>query len=67
MIDIINAQKVYKEYASNYNIDISRIRLKYEHILRVMENSGYIARELKLTEEEINLAMLIGIFHDRSP
>ena len=64
MIDIINAQKVYKEYASNYNIDIPRIRLKYEHILRVMENSGYIARELKLTEEEINLAMLIGIFHD---
>ena len=38
MIDIINAQKVYKEYASNYNIDIPRIRLKYEHILRVMEN-----------------------------
>ena len=64
MIDIENAKKVYKEYASNYNIDIPRIRLKYEHILRVMENSGYIARELNLTEEEINLAMLIGIFHD---
>ena len=64
MIDIINAQKIYREYASNYNIDIPRIRLKYDHILRVMENSKFIARELNLTEEEVNLAMLIGLFHD---
>ena len=29
-----------------------------------MENSKFIARELNLTEEEVNLAMLIGLFHD---
>lgn len=64
MIDIINAQKEFTNYASGYNIEVPRIKLKYEHILRVMDNAGKIAQKLNLNEEDINLAMLIGLFHD---
>ena len=35
-----------------------------EHILHVAENSKMIAQYLKLDEEKIKLAELIGIFHD---
>lgn len=64
MIDIENAKNVFKEYVSNYDINDGKIALKYNHILRVAEISKRIATELNLSEEDIKLAELIGIFHD---
>lgn len=64
MIDIDNAYKVFDEYVSNYNPNQPRIKLKTEHIKRVAKNSKKIAEDLELTQEQIELAELIGIFHD---
>ena len=64
MIDIENAKKVFKDYVSNYDINDGKIALKYGHILRVASISKRIATELNLEKEDIDLAELIGIFHD---
>ena len=64
MIDIIKAKKEFKKYVSNYNPEHPRISLKIVHIERVAENCKKIAQNLNLSEEEIKLAELIGLFHD---
>lgn len=64
MIDIINAKKEFKKYVSNYNPNHLRISLKIVHIERVAENCKKIAKKLNLSDEEIKLAELIGLFHD---
>lgn len=64
MIDIINAKKEFKKYVSNYNPEHPRVALKIAHIGRVTENCKMIAENIGLSEEEVNLAQLIGLFHD---
>ncbi|MBQ3409066.1 MAG: HD domain-containing protein [Clostridia bacterium] len=64
MIDIENAKNIFREYVSNYDLDDGKIALKYNHILRVAEISKQIATSLGLPKEDIELAELIGIFHD---
>ena len=64
MIDIENAKKVFNEYVKNFNPEDGRIKLKIEHILRVANYSKQIATNLKLNEEQIQLATLIGLLHD---
>ncbi|MBO5477381.1 MAG: HD domain-containing protein [Clostridia bacterium] len=64
MIDIEKAKKEFIEYVKQYDINNGRIRLKMTHILKVAEVSRLIASNLNLSEEQINLAELIGIFHD---
>lgn len=64
MIDIVNAKKEFKKYVSNYNPENPRIALKISHIERVAERSKEIAENLQLPTEEIELAELIGLFHD---
>lgn len=64
MIDIVNAKKEFKKYVANYNPEHPRVALKISHIGRVAENCKIIAEALDLSEEEIKLAELIGLFHD---
>ncbi len=64
MIDIDKAKVEFLNYVENYNSSSGRIKLKIKHILKVVENSKIIAKELGLDEEKIRLAELIGIFHD---
>lgn len=64
MIDLISAQKVFKEYLRDYDEKSKDINLKIVHTYGVMERSEYIAKELKLNEEEIQLAKLIALLHD---
>ena len=64
MIDIENVKEVFNEYVKNFNPEDGRIKLKIEHILRVANYSKQIATNLQLNEEQIQLAELIGIFHD---
>jgi putative nucleotidyltransferase with HDIG domain len=40
------------------------IKLKEKHTLKVAEHAVNIAKSLNLTEEEINTAEIIGLFHD---
>ena len=64
MIDIDKAKKTFMEYIKNYNPDDPKIKLKIDHMLRVTEVAGRIAKDLKLSEEDIQLAKLIGLLHD---
>ena len=64
MLNIENAREEFMKYVEKYDLNSGRIRLKADHILRVAQNSKRIATELKLSDEQIKLAELIGIFHD---
>lgn len=63
-IDILKAKQQFKEYVKDYNPEDEKIKLKIKHIERVAENSKRIATHLKLDQEDIELAELIGLLHD---
>ena len=64
MIDIIKAEKSFKEYLQDYDLNNGAILLKVKHTYEVAKLSDYIAKEIGLDEENIKLAKLIGILHD---
>ena len=64
MIDIQKAKDIFLDYVKGYDINNGRIKLKMIHILNVAKNCKEIANNLKLNEEQIKLAYLIGLFHD---
>ena len=64
MINREVALNAFKEYVTKYNPDDEKIRLKIEHIQRVAEIANNIANDLKLSQEDIDLAWLIGLLHD---
>lgn len=63
-INLEKAKKEFIKYTENYDLENSRIKGKQTHSLRVMEISRQIAEGLKLSQEEIELATLIGLLHD---
>ncbi len=63
-IDIIKAKKAFKEYVKNYNPENAKIQIKIQHIERVTKIARQLAEDLKLNEEDIELAELIGLLHD---
>lgn len=63
-IDIEKAKEQFFEYVNNYDKKNENIDRKIYHSLRVMEISRKIAEKLKLGQEEIELATLIGLLHD---
>ncbi len=64
MIDIEKAKKVFNDYVENYDKNNPRIAFKIAHTYRVVDVAEKISKELKLDEEQVNLAMLIGLLHD---
>lgn len=64
MIDIKKAKQELKKYVSMYDINNDRIRVKIGHIERTANIAKQIAENLNLSEEDINLAELIGLLHD---
>jgi len=64
MIDLINAKKVFKEYVSKFKVSDQKVEIKIVHTYGVAKISNYIATEMKLSEEQIQLAELIGLLHD---
>ena len=64
MIDILKAKNYFKEYVSKYDINNPRIRLKIVHMEHVADNSKRIAESMNLSEEDIQIAELIGLLHD---
>ena len=64
MINIENAYKEFDAYVSNFNPEDDKIKLKIEHTKRVAELSRKVAESLNLSKEKVNLAELIGLFHD---
>lgn len=64
MIDIGKAKKKFDEYVNNYDADNPKIKIKIDHTYRTAEIARRIAQSLKLDDENVNLAELIGILHD---
>ena len=63
-IDIEKAKQEFKEYVKNYDPEDKQVKLKIEHIERVSQLAKNMAKELKLSEEDIALAEIIGLLHD---
>ena len=64
MIDILKAKKEFKKYIEKYDINNPKIKLKIAHIERTSEIARKTAESLELSEEDIELAELIGLLHD---
>ena len=64
MIDIEKAKKEFKEYVKKYDIKNKKVKLKVRHIEAVSNIAKQLAKNLKLSEEDIQLATLIGLLHD---
>lgn len=64
MIDLNKSIEEFKKYANQYDMTNKSIKMKYDHSFRVMEESKSIAESLKLSQEQTDLATLIGLLHD---
>lgn len=64
MIDLIEAEKYFKEYTSNFRVADEKVDIKIKHTFGVVKIAEYIAKEMNLSEEDIQLAKLIGLLHD---
>ena len=63
-IDKNKAEKAFIEYTSHYDMNDDKIRLKIEHTKRVNQLCAQIADEIGLSEEDVELAWLMGLLHD---
>ena len=64
MIDFRKAQEYFKKYLSSYDLNNGMIQLKIKHTYGVVSLSEYIAKDLNLSEEDVDLAKLIALLHD---
>ena len=63
-MDIERAKTEFEKYVNQYNLESPKVKRKLGHSYRVMENAGKIAESLNLSQEEIEVAKLIGLLHD---
>lgn len=64
MIDIEKAKEEFERYTSKYDRKEEHIERKIFHTYRVVEFCEKIAIDLKMSNEEVQLAKLIGLLHD---
>ena len=64
MIDLEKCKDEFLKYTEKYDLNNDNLKRKQLHSLRVMQKSRIIAQSLKLSEEEIQIATLIGLLHD---
>lgn len=64
MIDSNKAKEAFKEYVKFYDKANAKVENKIVHTIRVANSSKKIAMNLKLEQEDILLAELIGLLHD---
>ena len=64
MLDLEKCKDEFLKYTEKYNLSNEKLKRKQLHSLRVMQKSRIIAQSLKLSEEEIQIATLIGLLHD---
>lgn len=63
-INLNKAKEEFIKYTSNYDLTNSNIDRKKYHSIRVMEISKKIATKMKLNQEKIDIATLVGLLHD---
>lgn len=59
-----HALQEFQSFVSDYDLTDTRIAGKVEHTHNVTDLCEYIAREVGLSEEDVNLAWLCGLLHD---
>lgn len=64
MLDFNSAIQTFKNYLKDYDLNNGMIQLKVKHTYGVVALSEYIAKDLKLSKEDIELAKLIALLHD---
>lgn len=63
-MDRQRALQAFEEYVSAYDPSNPRIALKIDHTLRVAELCKRIAKSLRLSPDDVDLAWLLGLVHD---
>ena len=63
-IDYLKAEEAFNKYVKNYDINEEYIYLKYDHTLKVANLMDELAHMLKLSNNYITLAKIIGLLHD---
>ena len=63
-MDFEQIEKTFNNYVTGFDWSNDDIRLKYFHTLQVANISYEVARRLNLSNEERDLAKLIGYLHD---
>ena len=64
MIDLQQAQRVFKEYVEQFDRTQEPIDLKYVHSVEVMKVMDYLADVVHLPSDLHDVACLIGLLHD---
>ena len=64
MLNISNINHEFFKYVEQFDLTDERIQRKKFHSIRVQKISEKIAEDLKLNEEYIDIASLIGLLHD---
>lgn len=59
-----NASQKFNAYVKDYDINNEKIRLKIEHTYKVAKLCEEIAKSESLSEEDTDMAWLIGLLHD---
>ncbi len=52
------------EFVKDYDMEDPMINLKYYHTFRVADISEKLAQSLNMTDEQVNVAYIIGLLHD---
>ena len=64
MIDYNKALQAFIDYLKEYDVNNGMIALKVRHTYGVVSLSEYIAKDINLSKEDIELAKLIALLHD---
>ena len=64
IVNLEKAKTEFLKYTENYDLTNENIRRKQGHSIRVMNISKQIAVELNLSDDQIQIAALIGLLHD---
>lgn len=63
-IDRNHVKAEFASYVSDYNAEDDKVKLKIDHTYRVAAICERIARSLRLDKKDVELAWLLGMFHD---
>ena len=61
---IITCEKFFEEFITRYDLNLEKVNIKVKHMKRVKKVCEIIAQNLNLSEEEIEVASIIGLLHD---
>lgn len=62
--DFETAKAAFEEYLNEYDREDDKIHLKIVHTYGVVDDAEKISRRMHLSEEDVQLARLIGLLHD---